>query len=182
MRTCGPDDVLLLRSTIDSSLEHLRAWMTWAIHEPATLTETRQRLERGAARFAKGEDFSYGIFNATESEIVGGAGLHRRGEPDCLEIGYWIRGDCVGAGFATETARALTGEGLKLPEIDRIQIDCDPENRRSLRIPEKLGYEVVELVRANKVTPDGRPRDTLVYEITSAMKLLAEPRLRPGCG
>ncbi len=146
--------------------------MPWAMKEPSSLSDTRRRLERGAARFAQGQDFTYGIFNATESEIVGGAGLHRRAGPDCLEVGYWIRVDRTGEGLATESVRALTLEGLKLPEIERIQIDCDPENGRSRRIPEKLGYSVVDLRRGNKITPAGKPRDTVVYEMTSASQLL----------
>ena len=146
--------------------------MPWAMKEPSSLSDTRLRMEGGADRFAKGEDFGYGIFDATESEIVGGAGLHRRGEPGCLEIGYWIHVDRTGEGLATEAVRALTVEGLKLPEIERIQIDCDPANRRSRRIPEKLGYAVVDLRRGNKVTPAGKPRDTVVYEMTSPAQLL----------
>lgn len=100
--------------------------------------------------------------------MLGGAGLHRRAEADCLEIGYWIRADRVGRGYATEAARALSIAALETPGIYRVQIDCDPRNERSIRIPEKLGYRLLELRTANKVTPMGQPRDTMVFELGRA--------------
>ena len=84
----------------------------------------------------------------------------------------------MGRGLATECVRALTVTGLALPGIEPIQIDCDPGNHRSRRIPEKLGYRVVEVRRGNKVTVLGEPRDTIVYEITSVPELTPEPTPR----
>ncbi len=84
-----------------------------------------------------------------------------------LEIGYWVRADCVGQGLATEATRALTTEGLALPGIDRIQIHCDPANRASAAIPRKLGYRHRETLRATKLNPQGEPCDTLVFELTA---------------
>ena len=97
------------------------------------------------ARFDAGEDFQYGVFTPGEDRIIGGAGLHRRAGPGSLDIGYWVHVDHVGRGLATELVRALTVAGLALQGIERIQIDCDPRNHRSRRIPEKLGYRAVEV-------------------------------------
>jgi RimJ/RimL family protein N-acetyltransferase len=168
LRLCEPDEAHLLRAAIDTSLGHLRAWMPWAMKEPRSLDQTRELLARGAKRFAEGEDFMYTIFDHDETEVLGGAGLHRRAEVDCLEMGYWIRADLIGRGFATEAARALSIAALETPGISRVQIDCDPRNERSIRIPEKLGYQLLELRTANKVTPTGRPRDTMVFELGRA--------------
>lgn len=174
LRLCGPDDAPLLRTAIDTSLEHLRAWMPWAMKEPSSLEETQQRIARGRARFEAGEDFQYAVFTQAEDRIIGGAGLHRRAVPKSLEIGYWVHTDHVGQGLATEFVRALTVTGLAVPNIERIQIDCDPRNHRSRRVSEKLGYRVVELRRGDKVDPRGKPRDTVVYEITSLSQLTPE--------
>lgn len=164
LRLCTPEEAPLMREAIDGSLEHLRAWLPWAVGEPATLPATRERLEKKAAEFARGDDFQYGIFDRNETRILGGIGLHRRAGPRCLEIGYWIRADYINQGLGTEAARAVAIEALRLPDVDRVQIHCDPDNERSRRIPEKLGFELVERRRGDKQTPDGRVRDTLVYE------------------
>lgn len=164
LRAWRASDAPLLRDAIDSSLDHLRAWMPWAMNEPASLEDTFSRLAGYAAKFDAGEDFVYGIFNRDETSVLGGTGLHRRVVADGLEIGYWIRADQVRRGFAVEAARALTEAGLAVPGVVRIQIHCDPANVVSRRIPERLGYRLIEHRSGDKIDPRGLPRDTVVYE------------------
>jgi dihydrofolate reductase len=106
----------------------------------------------------------FGIFSPDESVVIGGSGLHPRIGDGGLEIGYWIRASQTGHGFATETARALTAAGLRTPGIDRIQILCDPDNTASRRVPEKLGYRLIETRYGDKLAPGGTPRNTVVFE------------------
>lgn len=148
--------------------------MPWALTEPRSLAETQAHLARGRARFSTGDDFQYSVFDGEETEILGGMGLHRRSEPGCLEIGYWIRADSVGHGFATECARALTIAALEMPDVERVQIDCDPSNASSIRVAEKLGYELLERRSGNKRSPSGGLRDTLVYQLTDVARLDSE--------
>lgn len=167
LRKWDPDDAPLLRSAIDRSLDHLRPWMPWAGEEPKTLEETRDLLAGFRERFEAGDDFVYGIFDRGGTEVLGGTGLHPRIGPGALEIGYWIRVDRTGEGLATETARALVEAGSSLPGIERLVIKCDPENGASRRIPEKLGFTLVERIAEDRESLDGEIRDTLVFEISS---------------
>jgi len=161
------------------SLDHLRAWLPWAMSEPSSLQETRELIEQGNCKFTRGEDFMYAVFSEDESEVFGGVGLHRRAEPQCFEIGYWIRSDQTGKGYATEAVRFLVVTALDLPYVERVQIDCDPSNAASCRIPEKLGFSFLERRKNNKLTPQGKPRDTLVYELTDAEALAETSMSRP---
>ncbi len=165
LRQCRPEEVHLLRDAVDTSLDHLRAWMPWAMNEPRSIDATRAHIEKNLESFDRSEDFSYNLFEPDERLIVGGIGLHRRSEPGCLEIGYWLRASRVGRGYATEATQALTRAALNLPWVSRIQIDCDPHNRASARVAEKAGYVLLERRSADKLTPEGLPRDTLVFEI-----------------
>jgi RimJ/RimL family protein N-acetyltransferase len=165
IRCWTEDDAPLLREAIDVSLDHLRQWMPWAMDEPSSIEQTRERLRGFKAKFVAGEDFTVGVFNAAESEVIGGSGLHPRIGAGGLEIGYWIRVDRTRMGFATEAARALTEAGLSAPGIERIEIQCDPENGGSRRVPEKLGYRLIATRPGDKESPTGEPRDTLVFEI-----------------
>lgn len=74
LRVAGPEEAHLLRTAIDSSLDHLRAWMPWALTEPRSLAETQAHLARGRARFSTGDDFQYSVFDGEETEILGGMG------------------------------------------------------------------------------------------------------------
>ena len=165
VRCWRADDAPLLRAAVDESLEHLREWMDWALAEPTPLEETRARLEGYERRFLDGEDFTYGIFDVTESEVVGGCGLHPRIGDGGLEIGYWIRATRIGRGFATEAARALTDAAFGVRGIDRVQIHCDPANERSGNVARKLGFALVEHRVEDAATPDGLLRDTLVFRV-----------------
>jgi RimJ/RimL family protein N-acetyltransferase len=58
--------------------------------------------------------------------------------------------------------------GLDVPGIDCVEIRCDPLNEASRRVPMKLGYRFREILVGDRQTPDGAPRDTVVFEITHA--------------
>ena len=69
-------------------------------------------------------------------------GLHRRIEPAALEIGYWLRPDYLGRGYASRAVAALTEAALSLPDVDRIEIHTDEANTSSAAIPRRLGYRL----------------------------------------
>lgn len=165
LRPLAPDEAELLHDAIVVSLDELKRWMPWAVGEPKPLGETRRYIAESAAAFEAGEDFTYLVLSADESEVVGSTGLHPRCGEGCLEIGYWVRSDRAGRGYATEVTCALTRIGLGLDGVERIVIECDPENRASRRIPERLGYTLVEHRVRDVTGPDGAWRDTLRYEI-----------------
>jgi RimJ/RimL family protein N-acetyltransferase len=166
VRCWEPNDAPLLKEAVDSSLDELRQWLPWALNEPQTVEVKVQLLRRFRAQFDLGEDFVYGLFSRDESEVVGGSGFHRRVGEGAFEIGYWIRSSRAGQGLATEATAALTRIGFEVCEVDRIEIHCEPENERSLRIPRKLGYaEEARLRRRLYPAPGGEPRDVVVFSL-----------------
>jgi RimJ/RimL family protein N-acetyltransferase len=144
VRCWEPPDAPLLKEAIDSSLDHLRPWMPWAQHEPQTLAEKVELLREFRGQFDLGANSVYAIFDAGEERVLGGTGLHPRIGPDGLEIGYWIRADAVGQGYATEATAALTRVAFEVADVDRVEIRCAPANHASAAIPPKLGYELRE--------------------------------------
>ena len=140
IRCYEPRDAGLLKEAIDSSLEHLRAWMPWVLDEPQTLEQKTDLVKVFRSNFDIGENFTYGIFDATENEMLGGTGLHPRIDPGGLEIGYWVRASATRRGIVTESTAALTRVGLEVCAADRIEIRIDPNNVASLGVPRKLGF------------------------------------------
>ena len=140
LRCWDPRDAPRLKEAVDSSLDHLRPWMPWAVHEPQPLEQKVDLLRRFRAQFDLGEDFVYGIFTRDEETVVGGSGLHTRVGRDAFEIGYWIRASRVGEGLATEAAAALTRIGLELCGAERIEIRVEATNAASAAVPRKLGF------------------------------------------
>jgi RimJ/RimL family protein N-acetyltransferase len=168
LRAWRPEDAPHLKRAIDSSLEHLRPWMPWAWDEPSPLEEMAARLARFADNFATGKDWLYGIFTPDERTVIGGTGLHPRIGPGGVEIGYWIAAQQTRKAYATEVARALTTAAFALPEIERVEIRCDPRNVASASLPPRLGYRQIEASAAASAAPAGGSRETMVWRLTRA--------------
>jgi RimJ/RimL family protein N-acetyltransferase len=127
-------------AAIERSLPELRRFMPWAMQEP-TSESVGAFMER-AWDPTPPETFGFGLFHAG-GDVVGACGLHGRQGPGILEIGYWVRSDRAGRGYATAAARALTEMSLeRFPHVDRVEIRCDPANLASAAIPPKLGYRL----------------------------------------
>jgi RimJ/RimL family protein N-acetyltransferase len=163
LRCWEPKDALLLKTAIDASLEHLRSWMPWAMHEPEDLEAKIARLRRFRGEFDLDRDFVYGVFNQDESEVIGGTGLHTRAGEGALEIGYWIHVGHINQGLATEAAAALTKVAFEVNQVKRVEIHCDPNNIQSAKVPRKLGYVQEAILRHRQRTPEGEPRDTMIW-------------------
>lgn len=140
LRCWREEDAPALKEAIDSSLDELRRWMPWAAREPTSLREKRRLLRAFAREFEEGANFVYGIFDRASGDVIGGTGLHRRRGLGDLEIGYWIRSDRVGNGYATETTAVLTRVAFEVLEIDRVVVVVDPKNVASLGVPRKLCF------------------------------------------
>lgn len=165
LRCYEPRDAPMLRDAVDSSLEHLRQWMPWARGPQFTVAETVELLRTFRGDFDRDTNYVYGVFAPDETRVLGGCGLHPRGGPGSLEIGYWIRVDAIGRGYATELTAALTRVGFELCGLERVDVQVEPGNEISQRIPSKLGFTFEgRLRRRLEPRDEGRPRaDSLLF-------------------
>jgi RimJ/RimL family protein N-acetyltransferase len=163
LRCWDPDDAPLLKAAVDANLDYLRPWMPWIRFEPTSLDAKVDLLRGFRAKFDTSVDFTYGVFNKSETEVWGGCGLHRRAGPEVLEIGYWITQTQTGRGLATELARALTTAAFEVDGIDRVEIHHEPANLRSRRVPEKLGFTLEAVRRRTNTDFPGEFRDSVIW-------------------
>jgi RimJ/RimL family protein N-acetyltransferase len=164
LRPWAVADAPRLKRAIDENLEHLQAWMPWAMDEPSTLDVIQARIAKFAEDFTSGTNGVYAIFTRDGSIALGGTGLHVRCE-DGLEIGYWIHREHLRRGYATEAAAALTAAAFRLESVQQIQIRCDPQNVVSTAVPARLGFRHIETLVADTLTPRGKSRDTMVWQL-----------------
>jgi RimJ/RimL family protein N-acetyltransferase len=166
IRCYNPSDAHLLKQSVDQSLAELKIWMPWAKYEPTSIEAKVQRLRLMRGQFDLDQDYTYGIFNLEQNFLIGGTGLHKRGAPDTLEIGYWIHSKHVGLGYASEVAQSLTQVAFESLGAQAVEIRCAPDNLASAAIPEKLGFSLDQRLFQNETTPTGEPRDTLVWRLS----------------
>lgn len=166
IRCYDPRDAALVKEAIDSSLDHLRPFMAWADDEPQPVEQKVALLRRFRAAFDAGENFTYGIFDAEERQVLGGTGLHPRIGPGGLEIGYFVRASATRQGIATESSAALIRVAFEVCEADRVEIRIDPRNRASFGIPRRLGFPEEATLRRRLPARDGEPlRDVTIHTL-----------------
>jgi len=165
LRCWDPRDAEALKSAIDASLDHLRAWMPWAVDEPEVLQEKIDRLRRWRGKFDLGQDFVYGVFGPDDREVLGSCGLHTRVGDKAREIGYWIHVDHINQGLATEVAAALTKVAFEIDGVVRVEIRCDPRNVRSAAVPRKLGFVHEATLRQRITDAQGDRRDSMIWTL-----------------
>ena len=166
LRRWRVDDHGALMAAVRVSLDELQTWMPWARTMPTTEVQ-RAVIEASSARFDRGEEFAYFLFEVSAGELVGAAALHLR-EPQRAEIGYWVRSDRHRRGYATEAARALTSAAFEhLPGLRAVEIRMDKGNRASAAVPSKLEYELIGEEDRDIVTP-GHTGRGLVWRTTHA--------------
>ena len=163
LRCWQPGDAALLKEAVDDSLPALQRWMPWAATEPSPLQSFVERIGKFRRAFEAGQDWTYGVFDAGEARVLGGAGLHARTEPGRLEIGYWIRSGDTGQGLATEAAAALVERAFRLHGVEAVEIRCDARNLASAAVPRRLGFRHDATLEGEDTGPDCSPRDTLVW-------------------
>jgi RimJ/RimL family protein N-acetyltransferase len=164
IRCYEPEDAPLLKAAVDSSIEHLLPWMPWARFEPQSVEDKVELCRMFRGQFDLDQNYIYGIFSADETEQLGGSGFHKRANEGSLEIGYWVAAAVIGRGIATEVAAVQTRAGFELAGLDRIDIQVDPANERSLAIPRRLGFtEEGTLRRRLEAHEEGPRRDSVVF-------------------
>jgi ribosomal-protein-serine acetyltransferase len=147
------EDLDEAHAAVVASYPELHQWMEWAQSVP-TREEIGEFLERSIAAFDADDGWNYFLREGVDGPIVGGPGLHRRGGPSDVEIGYWVRSDRSGRGYATTASRILTTAAFAAPlGVERVRICMDAANGASAAVPCKLGFELVEEVDREIVTP-----------------------------
>ena len=179
IRCYDPRDAPLLQAALDPSIEHLSEWMPWARLEPQTLEQKVELLRAFRGQFDHDDNYVYGIFSRDESELLGGSGFHKRSNEGSLELGYWVAAGAVRQGIATEVTAVLTRVGFEVCGLDRVDLQIDPANERSLGVPRKLGFTEEGVLR-RRLEPNeegGSRRDSTVFTML-AEELAASPCLQ----
>ena len=142
VRKYEASDAPALVDAVTESCEHLRPWMPWIKFEPQTVAQREELIDAWTVSWEAGTEFVMGIFLG--DRVVGGTGLHLRGDVNTVEIGYWIHVDFLSMGIASQVSDALTLEAFRLwPEIDTVVIVHDEANVASRKVPTCLGFEHV---------------------------------------
>jgi RimJ/RimL family protein N-acetyltransferase len=108
---------------------------------PLTAEETHEFVERKLAHW-RTNGFGIWVFRDAAGSFVGRCGIHRwslDGQAE-TEIGYIVRSEAWGQGFATEIGAAVVDHAFSTLRLVDLVGFTRPTNGRSRRLLEKLGF------------------------------------------
>jgi ribosomal-protein-serine acetyltransferase len=135
-----------------NSLEELRPWLPWAA--TASPEQTRTFTEEAARDWEAGTGYNFAVL--VDGEVAGTIGLHTpMAARQIGEVGYWLRTDRTGGGYATEAGQAIVRFGFETVELARLELRAGVDNRPSQRVAERLGFRREGRLRRGCTLPDG---------------------------
>jgi ribosomal-protein-alanine N-acetyltransferase len=146
--------------SIFSDPETMRYWsrpaMTDVAEAAALLHDVWRHAEAGTL-------FQWGVALRGDDRVIGTCTLfridrvHRR-----AELGYILRRDHWGRGFASEALTAIIGHAFGALELHRLEADVDPRNTGSIRLIERMGFKREGHLRERYFVA-GDIQDSLIY-------------------
>ena len=164
LRSARAGDGPSLRAAIRVSLKEFFPWLSFSAQ--LSDEDTMERVSReGQIKFLEGEFYVWRLWEP-DGLLVGSVDLHaiNHAVPSC-EIGYWLRSDRTGRGFAQEFVTAAIGIAHKTLKVERIEARCDVRNERSWRLAERLGFAFEGVARNDSRDAAGELCSTKVYAL-----------------
>jgi RimJ/RimL family protein N-acetyltransferase len=113
-------------------------------------------LADGAHRSRRDDAVHLMMFDRSGGRIVGSIGLfHADWGVRSAEIGYGVRGDARGQGYATEALAAVSHWALTDGGLQRAWLTANVDNVASVRVAEKAGFRREGTLRRAALEADG---------------------------
>jgi RimJ/RimL family protein N-acetyltransferase len=153
-----------LYEAVRASLPELLPWMAWA-HQEYSEVEAGEWVRRAARAFADGLEFQFVARAVASGEVLGTVGLNATDRVNrWSNLGYWLRTDRVGQGFATRGSALVAGFGFGELGLGRIEILAAVDNRRSQAVAERLGA-LREGVLRRRLRVGDQVQDAVVFSL-----------------
>ena len=155
LRTPLVDDAPSIAAAVRDSYETISPWMVWA--RPDYTTEDAIQW---ITNQIPGDADAVPLVNVDDDGTIAGASglngfdqLNRR-----ANLGYWLRPDRTGRGYATGATRLVAAWGFDHLELERIEIIMSTENEPSRKVAERAGAAYEGVLR-RRLRYHGRQHD-----------------------
>lgn len=153
-------DIPAVLDAVQSSQPELFPWLPWATPE--------YRADDARAWVTNGRDATAMPFSVLTpaGRLIGAVGLNHVSEFNrSANLGYWIRTDAAGNGYASAATKLLAAHILATTNLNRMEIVMSVENQASRRVAERTGAHY-EGVMIKALFLHGRPHNGHLYSIT----------------
>ena len=149
---------------IDKNRLYLRQWMPW-VDTNATKENTEVFIRSTLDQYQLNFGFQCGIwFRGQCAGIIGFHNIDWMNKN--VEIGYWLGEEFQGKGIMTKACSTLVNYAFYEFKLNRVQIRCATENKKSNAIIERLGFMKEGITRQAEFLYDHYV-DLFVYGMTA---------------
>jgi ribosomal-protein-serine acetyltransferase len=128
-----------LASFFQDNRAHLQAELSW-LAQPFSADDVQAYIRAGLERFAVNNGFRAGIW--WRDQLAGCISLHSVEWGDRrASLGYWLGAAFQGHGIITRAGNALIAYAFAELRLDRLEIQCATDNRRSRQVALRLGFQ-----------------------------------------
>lgn len=163
-----------------ASRAFLQPWEpSWAVDELSRLSFL-SRVARYERDYVEGNAIPFFAFRKCDDRILGGVtiGYIRRGASQSCMIGYWMGEAHAGQGYMSECLGHVVPHIFERLKLHRIEAACIPDNARSIRLLEKVGFRQEGYLRGY-LKINGAWRDHLLF---ARVHDTPRPPAAPGIG
>jgi len=158
------DDAAALFDLVENNRSYLRQWLPW-IDTNTTVEESLAFIKSSCEQHDQNLGFTCGIW--FHHQLVGVIGFQRIDWMNKnVEIGYWISAEYQGFGIITKSCQTLVDYAFNEYELNRVQIRCATENKKSCAIIERLGFMKEGIMRQAEFLYDHYV-DLVIYGMTA---------------
>jgi ribosomal-protein-serine acetyltransferase len=158
------EDAKDLFALVNRDRAYLREWLPW-LDANRSVQDTLNFIELSQKQFERKEALSVCI--RINDEIAGMIGFHRFDWNNrSTSIGYWLAQNMQGKTIMTRSCRLLLDFTFNELQLNRVEIRCAVENKKSRAIPERLGFTNEGTIRDGKWL-NGKFVDHAIYGILS---------------
>lgn len=138
LKVLEQSDAPALYAVVDRNRDYLRQWLPW-VDGMKKVEDYQPVISMWRKQFADEDGFEAGIFY--QGKVVGMIGLQGiKRNARKTSIGYWLDSDYQEKGIMTRACQALIDYAFQTLNLNRVEICCATENRKSRAIPERLGF------------------------------------------
>ncbi|MDK1026492.1 MAG: GNAT family protein [Actinomycetota bacterium] len=157
-------DVSDLHEAVAASLDDLQPWLPWA--ERYDRGVAQRFIRESVAAWSEGRAFDFTIRAIDDpGRHIGNVSVWPTSQQNHIgEIGYWIRSDETGRGFAGEATTLAMQVGFEELSLHKVQLRIAVGNVASDRIAERLGFAQEGILR-DEVKVGGEWLDHTIWSL-----------------
>ena len=151
-------DLLLIRSN-DAVMKYLD------IARFESIADAEKMVQTVSESYDKETGINWGIVEKHSNNFIGYFGFWRMIPEHCrAEIGYALKPEYWGRGYMYETINRMVGFGFKNMNLHSIEANVNPDNEKSKKVLEKIGFKKEAYFRENYLF-DNRFLDSIIYSL-----------------